>query len=370
MGNLYDINGNELVSEFPIGLHQMPENEGVLNVIKRARQLTDVKWTPAVDIPRRCRDDNESFADTTGFRDVFLAGVEYTGIPYTSSKGALVERWGYTRVTTGCYTGVDTLVTAAANPDSVFCKESTYNTSIAMYAYYGCTCCGFVSYALNIPWTNTENFANLISNGKLISKGLVTASSNLELADVLWNADVHVAMITDIIKDNDGNVKYIEVSENTTHGAMNPDHQGSQFGGHARRFGWSFTDFVTKYATFTLCKYRDIASVPFTPSKFINVGDAIDMPTDANFPCVPYMGENFPYKSGYIYNSDILIATDNYSELDVYKDGTLFNTFAVASGTNKISVGFSAKGNYEAFLCNKSSGNITERSNSCHWRVV
>lgn len=370
MGNLYDIDGNELVSEFPIGLHQMPENEGVLNVIKRARQLTDVKWTPAVDIPRRCRTINDEFADTVGFRDVFLAGVEYTGVPYTSSKGSLVERWGYTRLVTGCFTGVDTLVTAAANPNSVFCKELSYSTSNSMYAFYGCTCCGLVSYALNIPWTNSENFGGLISSGKLISKGLVSASSNYELADVLVNTEVHIAMITDIIKDKNGNVQYIEVSENTTSGAMNPDEQGTQFGGHARRYGWTLAEFITKFGTFTLCKYRDISTVPYTPSKFVNVGDAFDMPVSRDFPCVPYMGESFPYKYGYIYNSDILIATDYFSELDVYKDGSLFNTFEVTSGTNKISVGFSARGSYEAFLCNKTSGNITERSNSCHWSVV
>ena len=36
----------------PIGLHTIPENQGVLNVIKRCRQLTDIEWTPAVDLPR------------------------------------------------------------------------------------------------------------------------------------------------------------------------------------------------------------------------------------------------------------------------------------------------------------------------------
>lgn len=372
MGKLYDVNGNALVTEFPIGLHQMPENDGVLNVIKRARQLSDIKWTPAVNIPRINRYDNDGRPYTERFNDVFTAGVEYTGVPYSSAKGTKVERWGYTRLTTGSFIGMDTFATCVANADSFVSKESAINSSISLASMYGCTCCGFVSYAIDVPWTSSENFAGLISNGTLISKGLVSNASydDFALADVLVNTEVHIALISDIISDEDGTIRYIEVAESTTHGGINPNIQGGQYGGHARRKGWAFSDFVNFFGDFTLCTRKNISTITYTPSPFVNVGDEFDMDTIPAYPCVPYMGENFAYKYGKIYNSDILIASDYFSELDVYKDGTLFNTFAVASETSKISVGFSAKGNYEAFLCNKSGSTITGKSKSCHWSVI
>ena len=370
--SVYDIDGNKVVTDGPpIGLHTIPDNEGVLNTIKRARQLTDVKWTPAVDIPRLTRYSNYASAPNELYQDKFEAGVEYTGIPYTSAKGAKVERYGYTRVVTGCFTGIDTFVTSAANADSFFCEESTYDTSIMLGAMYGSTCCGLVSYAIDIPWTNTENFGGLITNGTLASKGTVSSSVNYELGDILLKTTSHVAIITDISKDNDGDIVFIEVSENTTGGAINPSNLGGQYGGHARRFGWALSDFLRQFNGYTVCKYGNISTVTYTPSEYVNVGDELEMRPPTDYPCLPYMGENFVYKAGHIYSSDILIASDDFDYLAVYKDGSLFNTFTINSAT-KISTNFTAAGDYEAFLYDSSDGtvsNLTARTISCHWTV-
>lgn len=374
---IYDVSGNPLnpfteleMRANALGMRYVPDSVGKLNVVKRARQLTDIKWTPAADIPRISRFDNDADENTGVFEDVFRTGVEYTGIPYTSAKGTNVSRYGYTRLTVGSFIGIDTFATSVANADSFLCKESTYDSSISLAGMYGSTCCGLVSYAIDIPWTSTENFGTLITNGTLVSKGLASDINNFDVADVLVDTTTHVALITDIIKDEDGNIEFIEVSENTTHGAYNPSVEGSQYGGHARRMGWALADFVDFFGGYTVCSYRDVDSVDYTPSEFVNVGDTFDRFISPDYPCLPYMGENFAYKAGYIYNSDILIASEYFSELDVYKDGTLLNTYPITSGMKKITVGFSATGEYEAFLCNRTNGTITAQSKSCHWSVI
>lgn len=89
-------------------------------------------------------------------------------------------------------------------------------------------------------------------------------------------------------------------------------------------------------------------------------------------PLIPYMGDEFSYLSGHIPNTNILIGSDSYDYLAVYKDGALFNIFTINSATS-VTVGFSAIGNYEAFLFNSTNGtieNMTNRTVSCHWSVV
>lgn len=71
-----------------LGLHTVPKTCGVLNVIKRARQFTDIKWTPKKDMERfilKSRGvSNEYWPNAK-----FAAGVEYTGMPlkYETSGG-------------------------------------------------------------------------------------------------------------------------------------------------------------------------------------------------------------------------------------------------------------------------------------------
>ena len=363
----------ESMSVYPIGLHTMPQDIGTLNVIKRARQYTDIKWTPAVDLPRICR--FESDGTNYIYEGVFKAGVEYTGMPYSSAKGTKVSRYGYTRMIPGIHIPFETFITAISSEGSFVSEESTYNSNDLLSTMYGSTCCGLVSYALGINWTSTADFGTLITNGTLSSKGTISQSFDIDtisLGDVIVNPDVHVALVTDIVKNSSGNVIYIEVSENViTGGLLNPSEVGGSFGGHARRKGWSVSDFVTHFEGYTLASYNNITSVTYDAIPFVNVGDELNMDVSVNYPCLPYMGEGFVYKSGYIYNSDILIRCPTlFNNLYVYKDGSLFDTFPVESNTTKITVGFSEVGQYEAFLCTVSGGNIINQTIPCHWSVT
>ena len=78
-----------------LGMHKVPRSWNVLNQIKRARQLTDIKWTPAVDMPRKSvyayitSDSYPMYGWNVAFGTYenakFKAGVEYTGVPVVDS---------------------------------------------------------------------------------------------------------------------------------------------------------------------------------------------------------------------------------------------------------------------------------------------
>lgn len=370
----------------PIGLHTMPESKGVLNVIKRCRQLTDVVWTPAVDLPRLMLNNltppgsaDYNLSQGTEKIGAFKAGVQYKGIPYGRCDflDESPHDYGYTYSYAGIDVDIDTFVTAVQNPESVIAKESQSDLSHNRVIPYAAVCSALVCYALNVAYKNTENIPdipglNLISPIKV--DGAYIPASTFKLGDILNYAGSHTVIITDIVTDSNGEVTQIEISEATQLGEANPDlvNEGLQDGGVCRRLGYDVADFFTRFMNYSLYRYYSIASVAYTPSKFVNVGDELNMARVNRLPCMPYMGEGFKYKSGKIPNSTIVLTCDDYAYLRVFKDGTEMagSPFAVTPGQAYVDVGFSEAGSYEAFLCNMSGGANTAVTAKCHWTVV
>ena len=359
----------DVYPSYPLGLHVPPESDGILNIIRRARQYTDIRWTPAVDLPRVCRMAGE---DNPIFEGVFKAGTEYIGIPYSSAKGTKIENYGYTRMIPGIHISFDSFVTAIENAGTFVSTESEYNETNRLSTLYGSTCCGMVSYALGMTWHSTEAFNQMVGS-ELPTRGDVNSEFDinlLSLADLLI-ASTHTAIVTDLVKDSNGNTVFVEVSEDTIIGDMlNNTPEGDQYGGHAIRKGWSIADFKDHFNGFSVCYYPSAGTVAYSPSKYVNVGDELNMRPSSNMACMPYMGEGFEYKNGYIYNSDILVNTSEYGYLQVYKDGELYNTYEIPANATKITTNFTGQGNYYAFLCNMSGTEITNRSAKCHWAVI
>jgi len=380
---IYDINGNPLegTSELEsaaksLGLHLMPKTLGELNMVRRARQLTDIKWTPAANIKRRNvveYDVNVNFSQ--GWQDTFLAGVEYTGIPYSHGyySGAFRD-FGMV----GYQVSIDAFATSVQYADSYFSVTDQYNTSTGVYTTYGITCDTLGCYAMGLDtWYGSDTgFQTLVNNGVIISKfsgdDIAANIENVHLGDILWKKAVHVAVITDVVIDDDGNI-FIEVSEATTRGGTSPDENGLLKGGVARRELWSLDLFFARFYGYTVYRYADSANVTYTQSPFVTLqGESPMHNLQAKIPLLPYMGDGFAYLSGHIPSTKVLIGSDDYAYLAVYKDGTLFNTFTINSSTS-VTVGFSATGSYEAFMFNSSDGtieNMTNRTVSCHWSVV
>lgn len=367
----------------PIGLHTMPENSGVLNVIKRCRQMTDIRWTPAVDLKRlmltaRTMDNTEDYSSSmdTNWVGVFKAGHEYKGIPY--GRCDFLGDYGYSNSFAGLNVGFDVFITSVENPESIVSKEIQTDTRVLnnhRTVPYAAVCSALVCYALNVSYVPTSNIPsipglNLIS--ALTVDGSHIPASTFRLGDILNLQGQHTVVVTDIALGDSGDVRYIEVSEATTGGEANPDIEGGDVGGLCRRVGYTVDDFFARFQQYSLLRYAYIDNVSYTPSPYVNVGDEMPMFCLRRLPCIPYMGENFKYKVGYIPNTKIVITTDNYSFLRVFKDGTEISgsPFAVDASLGYVETGFADAGSYEAYLCNMSSGVNTAVTVKCHWTVT
>lgn len=359
-----------------MGLHTIPQSQGVLNAIKRARQMTDIEWTPAVDLPRACTLGGAySRVGAIAFENVFKAGVTYRGIPYSRSD-INAAAWGYDTMTVGLDVPFSAFVTAAASPDSVIAEESEYQTGggSPRSVFFGTICSGLVCYALGIDHlyltADMPSIPGMARVGALISNGVRFNINTLRLGDLLLKTGFHVSMVTDIISDG-GVVTAVEVAEATTGGDVaNTQKTGGPVGGVCRRAVWPVEEFFSWWRDYIVYRYAYIDDVPYTPDPYVRVGTEGWMIHYDKMPVIPYMGEGFVYKAGSVYSDALVImAAADFATLRIYKDGALFAELAVG-GQTSIDGGFSEAGQYEAYLCNLSGGNEVNRSVSCHWSVV
>ena len=378
---VYDVYGNVLVATSELetkaktlGLHLMPTTLGELNMVKRARQFTDIKWTPAVNLKRRnvVEYDAESSA-SLGWQDTFLADTEYTGIPYSHGYYSGANR-NFGMV--GFQASIDAFATSAQFANSYLCATDHWDVSNAVYTNYGASCDTLVCYAMGLStWYGSDaGFQSLVDN-QTITKvcdgdAIGYNIARIHLGDILWKKAVHVAVITDVVIDDNGDI-FIEVSEATTKGGTNPSDIGLPMGGVCRRELWSLDgDFYTRFYGYTVYRYVNSANVTYTQSKFVTLeGESPLHNLGFNMPLIPYMGDGFAYLSTSIPNTNILIKATSFENLAVYKDGSLFNTFAVNSASS-VATGFNAVGEYEAFLFNGTLANMTARSVSTKWSVI
>lgn len=168
--------------------YRLPQSEGVQNIVKRARQMTQIQWTPMENI--------------TGWNDeiTYIAGFTYTGLPYGQPVKACYVPWN---------ASLDTFLAAVNNPSSkMYTSYSAYN---CIAPYYSTDCSAFVSWAwqLDRRWTAgaIPAFADEISR---------TTYEQAQVGDCLCLPSTHVLLITDVTYNADGQVSSIETMESTT----------------------------------------------------------------------------------------------------------------------------------------------------------
>lgn len=164
---------------------------GRINAVKKARLMTDIVFTPLKPI-----DYNSG---------TFDEGRSYKGLIYSSVK----ELETYV----GSNVSFHTFLSAISNPRSRIytekINESPYH-GINCRAYYGTVCSDLVCYALGInsPRLNSFDFPD----SELMEPLNDMSIEKLKVADVLWR-NGHVALISDILKDDEGFTEGIEISE-------------------------------------------------------------------------------------------------------------------------------------------------------------
>ena len=162
-------------------------SEGQKNIVKRARQLLEIEWSPIYD---RYQWEQSG---------VFAAGEAYKGVPYGQPVNAY-------------YVGFDVSLsefTTAVNTSSslFYTNYSTYNKTAP---YYSGDCSALVSYAWGLE---TRMITRTLpeASEKLQNQSLTA----LEVGDSLNNQSTHALLITGLRYDEGGNLVTIEVIEQT-----------------------------------------------------------------------------------------------------------------------------------------------------------
>ena len=205
--------------------HDIPKSKGVENALKRAHQMLDVTWVPVDRFP-----SGVSSAEPAGTP---RARHDFNYAPWKPRKGMVYSSSRREEKYVGYNISLETFMTALDNPQSVLYTRSYHGDPEIpnMLSYYGIVCSCFGSYTCGFPYRT--------SGGAIIKDPDVTAVDysrleNLELCDlVIRNSSKkggdHVAVITDIQRDVNGNVHVITVSESVLPLCVSVDYTPEQF---------------------------------------------------------------------------------------------------------------------------------------------
>lgn len=165
--------------------------------VEYARIMSRVKWRPVADgMPKR--------------GGHFIAGQEYTGVPYSSVKHV------------GRYIGFDiflkTFLAAVENPKSVLYTENLYGKVTNAECYYGKVCSSYTSYALQCGiWYVSKVHGPRFRTGVTIVEPQSAHAAHP--GDIIYtppakkNGGSHVELVTEVVRNNDGKVTHVRIEE-------------------------------------------------------------------------------------------------------------------------------------------------------------
>lgn len=256
---------------------------GRVNAVKKAYQMTDIEFTPLNPITANSR--------------TYQTGKKYQGLIYSSVKEI------------GTYVGTNvsfhTFMTAIHNPRSKIYSEkidkAPYHGTNCK-AYYGTMCSGLVSYALGV---DMATFDFPVSD--VMRKLDKNKHDSIEIADVLMHNNGHVALITNVKRDEKGFVESVEISE--------------AVGSGCRRFTVNRDKYEKLMKETYKCVFRYtelFKNVDYTPApEFVAVMDETPMSFVYNDVLCADKGDKACYRE----DEDITINIfHDYECLEVYKD--------------------------------------------------
>ncbi len=235
--------------------HDKPRSVGVENALKRTAQLVDIKWTPIKPFPRILRSE---IPDSMYYYGFFPAWCPAHGLPYSSCR--VVEKY------IGWNISFETFFSALRNPNSVVYTKNLRNSPgrANTNSYYGMVCSMFVSYSLQMPYRVVcKDWADVPG----VDPVDTTVLENLNLCDIVLDPRHHVAIITDILRDEEGRVHSIEVSESTNPQAIRTYFTPEEFRNYWLEDGYS------------IYRYNGLDNVTYNPDPFVHLDGDPDLPT-------------------------------------------------------------------------------------------
>ena len=275
--------------------HTEPKTAAEAAVLARCRQLTEFVWAPVRELPTYTRDKG-SFT--------LPAGVPIKGFPYSSTEKT--DQFITENI------AIRSFLSAIDNPDSKLYQPGQGQ----FYACnFGIVCNGLARYALGIPYrVSTAKWETIPGMRRVADHGCYKAE-DIRLLDVLYafgEGRNHVAMITDIVKDEKGNILSIEVSD-----AIRPS--------CARR---SFTPeaFFEKWSLFHLDRYDYIESAPPVDAQ---TAALLDNFRQSEKP--PHIAVDNGDFSNYRLGEDVLLSTfvEGADEVELISEGEVLESYKV-----------------------------------------
>ena len=316
--------------------HDIPRSQGVSNVIKRARQLVELRWAPLENFPCVYVFDTPN---GVLHQDAFFPKWKpRQGVVYSSVRK--YEKF------VGYQVSIETYITAVNNPSSVLYTRSQHGVGKNMCAFYGTVCSSFVSYALDLPFQVTCSSWGTIPGMEDLP---FTDLDKLELCDIAVN-NGHVVIITDILRDKEGKVHKIAVSESTPPACITTWFTPEEFSGY-------YLD-----REYRLVRYQYLDSVGYTPSAYVPLeGDP-----ELEMPAFPSLMTDFGNKANYRKGDEpveLSIFEEEWDTVLVTGPDGQVKAYPIAEG--KVTVPTEQAGFYSACCA---SGE--KRSHSVQWCVV
>ena len=263
-------------------------SQGKKAVLSRAKLLTDFEWIPACDVP--------VYTKQTG-KTVLPAGKLVKGMVYSSLEPT--DKFVCENIS------FETFSTIVNNPHSaLYCKDIAGHGN--SWAYFGLVCNGLVRYALNIRRRYSTKRWLDVPGIHLVYEDSKYTVDQLEICDILYaygKGRNHVALVTDLIYDEQGKVQQVEVSE-----AIRPT--------CARRV-FTPSEYYEHFKLFGVCRYDYIDSVPEpdeVDSKFIKGRIVSELPNIAL---------DYGNKTNYRTYEEVVISVfkEGENEIEICKNG-------------------------------------------------
>jgi len=255
-------------------IYDKPASQGEANILKRAKILANVRWTPQLKMPKTI---NVPAAENTGNpypRAYWKTWRPEFGVPYSSVR--------IPRKFIGFNVSLETYISALANPKSVLYTRNLTGMGQRMSSWYGAVCSSFVSYALDLP--SPRVCRNWGKYGDMTEVPEFTAQ-DLKLCDILCSSG-HVGIVTDVARNETGEAVMITVSE-----CCPPKVIATEFTADEVLRCWP-----EKYR---LYHYDHIDKVTYTPSPYVHQEGDPDLPVPpVNKTLLPDYGNRANYAQG------------------------------------------------------------------------
>lgn len=310
-GNANSIDMNEYYRD-------IPENEGIANVIRRAYQVTKLQYIPLLTMPG-FYDGKEKKAET-----------KHTGIPYCSPRPESL-------FVPNCVS-IDAFMTALTNPNSYLYTRQQKLPKYPGRTLYGSVCSSFVAwcYGINDTLPTTISFATYPGFSPLPESQ--QNYKNIRLGDMLNKPESHIVIITDIFRNRFGDIVSVEISEETdSYGAravsriIKPSDISSMISSH-----------------YSIYRYSNIENVEYVPTPWVHVDDSETEAPIYNTDMMPRRGDGANWHKGEDVEIDVF--SDAYTgwTLEKYDSGVVQTTGTISG--NLITLSNLAVGRYRLKL--------------------